>query len=186
MLPRILQEAARLFVLQGYRGISMREIAAAVGISKAGLYYHFKDKEDLFIAVLRGSLAEIGAILDEAEARETTARGQVEHLLRALFSLPKERRALIRVASQEMVHVSPDMRSAFNLVYQENFVGRIAGLLAEAMRRGELRQTDAQLGAWLLLGMAYPFFDPTHDAGAAEAAGLVAQVFFEGLGAVRG
>ena len=41
---RILAEATRLFVVYGYNGISMREIAEAVGVSKAGQYYHFKDK----------------------------------------------------------------------------------------------------------------------------------------------
>ena len=44
MLTRIVGEATCLFVVRGYRGISMREIAEAAGISKAGLYYHFKDK----------------------------------------------------------------------------------------------------------------------------------------------
>jgi AcrR family transcriptional regulator len=49
---RIIEEATCLFVASGYCGISMREIAEAVGISKAGLYYHFRDKEDLFLAIL--------------------------------------------------------------------------------------------------------------------------------------
>lgn len=179
MLPRILQEAARLFVLHGYRGISMREIAEAVGISKAGLYYHFRDKEDLFIAVLRGSLEEIGRILDEA-SQATTARARVRRMMVAILDLPAERRALIRVASQEMVHVSPAIRADFNVVYQEKFVGRVAGLLATGMEQGELRRADPQLAAWLLLGMAYPFFDPTHHA--AGVADLLVEVFFDGLG----
>ena len=35
---RIIEEATRLFVASGYTSISMREIAEAVGVSKAGLY----------------------------------------------------------------------------------------------------------------------------------------------------
>ena len=54
---RIAEEATRLFVANGYHGVSMREIAEAVGISKAGLYYHFRDKEDLFIAILTANLS---------------------------------------------------------------------------------------------------------------------------------
>ncbi len=45
---KILEQARQLFASQGYRGLSMRQIAEVVGISKAGIYYHFKDKEDLF------------------------------------------------------------------------------------------------------------------------------------------
>ncbi|MCB0152930.1 MAG: helix-turn-helix transcriptional regulator, partial [Caldilineaceae bacterium] len=49
----ILAAAQRLFVERGYRGISMREIAEAVGMTKAALYYHFRDKEQLFVALLQ-------------------------------------------------------------------------------------------------------------------------------------
>jgi len=53
---QILHEATRLFVDRGYHALSMREIAEAVGVSKAGLYYHFEDKEDLFLAILTNNL----------------------------------------------------------------------------------------------------------------------------------
>ncbi|MBK8049042.1 MAG: helix-turn-helix transcriptional regulator [Anaerolineales bacterium] len=37
----ILSAAKHLFMQQGFRGISMRQIAEAVGVTKAALYYHF-------------------------------------------------------------------------------------------------------------------------------------------------
>ncbi len=46
---RILLKALQFFVAHGYDGISMREIAEACGLSKAALYYHFRDKEALFL-----------------------------------------------------------------------------------------------------------------------------------------
>ncbi len=182
-LHRILQEAGSLFVAKGYEGVSMREIGEAVGITKAALYYHFEDKEALFMAILNASLEEIGAVLDRSEAAGPTARGQVDAAIRGLLGLPAERRALIRVASQEIVHVSPPSRTAFNEVYHRKFVGRIAAMLAEGMERGEVRRMDPQLAAWLLLGMAYPFFQPAYSPGEMdEIAGTLVGVFFEGLG----
>ena len=44
----------------------MREIADACGISKPGLYYHFKDKEDLFLAILDQNLNDLEQIVAEA------------------------------------------------------------------------------------------------------------------------
>lgn len=41
-------ESLNLFSIYGYDGVSMREIAAAVGIKGASLYSHFKGKEDIF------------------------------------------------------------------------------------------------------------------------------------------
>jgi AcrR family transcriptional regulator len=48
---RILDVALDLFVTQGYDGTSLREIAEQLGVTKAALYYHFKSKEDILLAL---------------------------------------------------------------------------------------------------------------------------------------
>lgn len=49
----ILTTALRVIAERGYRKTSLRELAAAVGLSQTGLLHYFGTKEDLFIAVLR-------------------------------------------------------------------------------------------------------------------------------------
>ena len=44
---RLLHEATHLFVERGFDGASMRDIAAACGVTKASLYYHYPSKADL-------------------------------------------------------------------------------------------------------------------------------------------
>jgi AcrR family transcriptional regulator len=50
---RLIQAAYELFLKHGYHGTSMRDIAARSGLSVAAAYNHFKNKDDLFSAVLR-------------------------------------------------------------------------------------------------------------------------------------
>ena len=49
---RILDAAYRLFRRQGYSRVSMDEIAAATGVTKRTLYYHFESKDQLLAHVL--------------------------------------------------------------------------------------------------------------------------------------
>ena len=48
---RIINESLKLFSKAGYDGVSMRDIASAVGIKGASIYNHFKGKEDIFQAI---------------------------------------------------------------------------------------------------------------------------------------
>lgn len=49
----LIEVAYEQFVAQGYHGTSMRQIADAVGLTVAGIYKHFDNKENLFTAVVR-------------------------------------------------------------------------------------------------------------------------------------
>lgn len=44
----ILLEALKLFADKGYEGVSVRDIAAEVGIRQSSLYKHFESKQDIF------------------------------------------------------------------------------------------------------------------------------------------
>ena len=49
---RILTAAAQLFEQQGYRSVSMRAIAAQLGISVGNLTYHFPHKQDIALSLI--------------------------------------------------------------------------------------------------------------------------------------
>lgn len=51
----------RLFAAKGFAGTSTEEIVAEAGVTRGALYYHFKNKEDLFRAVV----AEVEATINE-------------------------------------------------------------------------------------------------------------------------
>jgi AcrR family transcriptional regulator len=49
---RILATAAELFVERGYAGTSVRDISQRLGMTKGSLYYHFRAKQDVLVALL--------------------------------------------------------------------------------------------------------------------------------------
>jgi AcrR family transcriptional regulator len=94
----LVSAARALFVEKGYAGTSTPEIAVAAGITRGALYHHFKDKRDLFRAVLD---REARAVADEIEtaaprglpAREALVAGSEAYL--DAMSVPGRTRLLL-------------------------------------------------------------------------------------------
>lgn len=184
MRDRILENAARLFVSNGFTAVSMREIAEAVGVSKAGLYYHFADKEGLMVTVLHEYLKDFSKIVNIAKIIAPDSYSRIKFLITEIFAQPAERRAIIRLASQEIGNLSPSVRADFNIVYHAEFIGQIESILKDGMQQGEIQHTAPEMLTWILLGMMYPFFYPNTGRNSAENTVVVdtlLQIFFDGI-----
>lgn len=85
---RILEQARRLFLEQGYAAVSMQQIADAAGVNKATLYHHFRDKEDLFLAVFGAELARIEGAVREALTDAGTLRQRLQRVAAWFLASP--------------------------------------------------------------------------------------------------
>ena len=69
----ILELSVPLFATTGFDGVSMRDIAAAVGVTPAALYHHFSDKEQLYLNAVGHAFEEkvgpLKSLLDGGAAR---------------------------------------------------------------------------------------------------------------------
>jgi AcrR family transcriptional regulator len=78
-------EARRLFARHSYEGVSMRDIAQAVGVRQSAIYNHFASKQDLLVdlmithmtRMLTGLRAELDGVLDPAKRLEAFIRHHV-------------------------------------------------------------------------------------------------------------
>jgi AcrR family transcriptional regulator len=94
---RILEAALEAFAAHGYHATSMREIAAAAGITKPVLYLHFDSKERLFVALLEQISAELTVRGAAALAADAPAEARVRAAVEAFFGYVEQRPAAARV-----------------------------------------------------------------------------------------
>ncbi len=103
---QILTKAAELFLAKGYKGVSMKELAEAVQVTSAALYYHFpKGKEDLFTTMIQTMFVDEGvAGLDQLLATAQDLREQLTLLTSVLLKLPMDERLsmLLRDAREHL------------------------------------------------------------------------------------
>ncbi|MGA7970257.1 MAG: helix-turn-helix domain-containing protein, partial [Terriglobales bacterium] len=67
----ILRAAARLFQQQGYDATSMNDVAAALKLSKGGLYHHFQSKDEILFHIMSHAM-------DITEERVTNVVQRIE------------------------------------------------------------------------------------------------------------
>ncbi|OPX64027.1 MULTISPECIES: TetR/AcrR family transcriptional regulator [unclassified Methanoregula] len=80
---KIIDTAYHLFMVRGYHGTTMEEIAGALGVTKPAIYQYFPGKEDLFAAVSERGRQELKGIL-ERSYRDRDFRGGSEALFDSL------------------------------------------------------------------------------------------------------
>ena len=181
---QLMDAAGPLFAERGYRATTVREICDGAQANQAAINYHFRDKEDLFVAVVERYLLRTAELVDTASAQGQTCRAQLTAIVHAILTQPVEERSILRLASQELSNISTEARSRFLVLYHEKFIGRLTALIDAGMASGELRAVDARLATWTLLGMMYPYFHPSPSTGLvmddAQIDALVS-IYFDGL-----
>ena len=184
MRERILETATSLFVERGYDGVAMREISDACGITKAALYYHFTGKAELLSEIFTAYLDEIAVVIAAGVAGGGSAEAQLRRVVRGMFDVPVERRAILRLAMHDVGSLESEQRAAFGQAYRQRFIGPLQQLVADGVARGEFVPKDPELVVWMLLGMVYPFFAPsggTHATAGAGAVDDLLDIFCHGL-----
>jgi AcrR family transcriptional regulator len=150
----ILRVAGALFRQRGYAAVSLAEVAAGVGVTKATVLHHFGSKEALYAAVMRDALDRIGAAI-----RQTAADpGPVPDKLRRLAQT-----AIVFVDADAdldaMLHDADEHLGAPSRRSVDDAHRTILAAIEEVMRRGiaegDLAERHPRLLAhafWHLLG----------------------------------
>ncbi|MEX5637586.1 TetR/AcrR family transcriptional regulator [Parafrankia sp. FMc2] len=98
---RLLAAALGLFAEHGVSGTSLQMIADALGVTKAAIYYHFKTKGEIVLALIGPVLEELAALADEAE-RKRFRGAQIDTLLTGLVDLVIRNRSLYAVLQGDL------------------------------------------------------------------------------------
>src|SRR5512141_2976841 len=154
----ILQAAMKLFAAKGYEKSSMAEVATITGTTNSNIFYHYRTKEDILIAILR----KVKEDLLEAFRAEITVRhfdnglAMVEGLVAAYLNLSSTQRDWFMLLHHrfpyEMAAVNPVCREHLEAIYAS-----IIDLFEQGIRRGRedgsIAPTASHKGAMILFAM---------------------------------
>lgn len=144
----ILYNATRLFSEKGYRNTTIAELAKTTGVAEGTIFYHFKTKEDLFLAILETLRQTLIGEFEAFFAEKTFESGldMIEDSIFYYLYLVGTREDLFlimhRYDAYEMASANPVFRKEFSRIY--NF---ILDTFQKAILRGQGDGSIADLPA---------------------------------------
>jgi TetR/AcrR family transcriptional regulator, cholesterol catabolism regulator len=185
----ILRTAARLFQQQGYDATSMNDVAAALKLSKGGLYHHFQSKDEILFHIMSHAME----ITEERVIKVARRIEDPEERLRTLIRLhigvvlSQEDRE-ITVMLHENHPLPPTLRRKIN-GRKKDYVHFVEILIADVRRkRGSISQiapseVTPRAAAFALLGMINWIYQWYKSGGELTGDAIVRQfteIFFRG------
>ena len=157
---RIVQAARRHFFLHGFRGVTMDDLAAELGMSKKTLYACFESKTALLQAVLRAKMADVEADLTQIGA---DPRGDHSKALEELLACVQRhggevQAAFIRDVRRETPELFEMVEKGRRAIMKKHFTR----ILEQGRRSGVIREDiSVELVIEILLAAVDAIVNPT-------------------------
>ncbi|MBF9031027.1 TetR family transcriptional regulator [Rhodobacterales bacterium HKCCE3408] len=147
--PRVRAAALKLFARHGYAAVSMRQIAAEVGVQAGALYLYTPDKQTLLFELMRGHMEDLladwtpvgGSPVAELE---TFARHHIRYHL--------DRPDLVFIAYMELRNLDPENFSVIEEL-RRAYENRLEGILRAGVERGHFAVPDTKLATLAIIAM---------------------------------
>jgi AcrR family transcriptional regulator len=184
-----LRAAARLFQQQGYDATSMNDVAAALKLSKGGLYHHFQSKDEILFHIMTHAMEITEArVINVVRRIDSTTVAGVEERLRTLIKLhiqvvlsPEDRE--ITVMLHENHPLPPNLRRQIN-ARKKDYLHFVEHLVADVQRkRSSKSSVTPRAAALALVGMInwiYQWYKPDGPLSGDALVQQYTEIFFHG------
>lgn len=152
----ILETAMGIFAARGFDGATLEAVADGLGYTKPAIYYYFRNKEDLFSAIVIESLREASARILEIRAETAGPREQLRHLIRYYVDEHFTRRGFFAIYHQlhsfrDKVLKGPELEEFERL--SASIPRAIMGMIGDGIESGVFRRKEPAVLGGVIFGM---------------------------------
>jgi TetR/AcrR family transcriptional regulator, fatty acid metabolism regulator protein len=148
---RLLDAAEQVFADKGYHGAAVDDIIRASDSSKGGFYFHFPNKQAIFLALVDALTPRLAASIDRAIAAESDPIAQLDAALRTVLDLFARHRRLSKILLVEAVGLGHGFDEKLMRTRGE-FARMIQGYLDRAVAAGVITPQDTVTISWAWFG----------------------------------
>ncbi|KPU84126.1 TetR family transcriptional regulator [Marinosulfonomonas sp. PRT-SC04] len=149
--PKVRAAASRLFARHGFAAVSMRQIAAEVGVQAGALYLYTPDKQTLLFDLMRGHMDDLLRTWAEMD-KGTGPLAQLESFVRFHIGFHLDRPDAVFMAYMELRNLS-DENFAVIEELRKRYEDGLEDILRQGQQAGVLNVPDTKLAMMALIAM---------------------------------
>lgn len=149
--PAIRAAALRLFARSGYAAVSMRKIAAEVGVRAGALYLYTPDKQTLLFDMLRDNMKRALEAWGQAKIDGTPAQ-QLEAFVRFHVNYHVDRSDEIYVAYMELRNLTPENFEQIEAL-RRDYEAEVEAILVAGQTSKDFDLADIRVSTMALIAM---------------------------------
>lgn len=149
--PKVRAAALGLFAREGYAAVSMRAIAAEVGVQAGALYLYTPDKQTLLFDLMRDHLLDLRAAWSVVDQPED-AIARLDAFARFHIALHLARPEAVFIAYMELRSLAPDNFAAIEAL-RRDYEDALEAILRDGVAAGQFRVPDTKLATLAIIAM---------------------------------
>lgn len=148
---RLLEAAEQVFAEKGYHGAVVDDIIRVSDSSKGGFYFHFPNKQAIFLALVDALVPKLAITVERAIASEPEPVAQLDAALRTVLDLFARHRRLSKILLVEAVGLGHGFDEKL-MQTRGRFAAMIQSYLDRAVAAGAIPPLDSETAAWAWFG----------------------------------
>lgn len=145
---QLLDEAARQLNARGISGTSLADIASALGLTRAALYYYADDRQDLVFQCYRRACEALGRDLAAAALVQDGALDRIASFITRSLAPDRTEEAVL----SEVAYLDDEQRATIEAL-AAGVLAQLVDLIEAGQRDGEIRACDSAVVAQALIGI---------------------------------
>lgn len=151
--PRVREAARRLFARHGYAAVSMRRIAAEVGMQAGALYFYTPDKQSLLFELMRTHMETLLSAWDRRDpGPERPAPERLEAFVRFHIQHNLDRADAVFLSYMELRNLTPENFACIEAL-RRAYEDRLEAILRAGAAAGVFHMDDAKLATLAIIAM---------------------------------
>lgn len=151
---KIIDAAVELFETNGYNATRIEDIAEKTGMTRGAVYWHFKNKDDLYVSIFELFEKRLDRLLDESKEKTNS---QLERLRWLVVNMITRHDILVGFRQMKMISFSNLRLAQTSNVLQKmgesvaaKYIGTLTRIIEECITAGEMRNDiNSEHAAWL-------------------------------------